>query len=151
LGFLWQLVLAMLPVALGAVLAFYFGTQHSTSAPATCTSITTRIANQLTAENDFRHGVWTFSSPTIFSGFSNQDARPSTGVRWLPNCTGVAVRCVRNGGAYRFENTIHAQLVQLTWKSWAQLDRGDWLPLASVGETTGLRQARLGLKSCTNA
>jgi hypothetical protein len=83
-----------------------------------------------------------------FPGFSNEDLRPAGAVRWLPNCTVVKVRCAQNGGSYGFINTIHDQQVQLNWRRWAQLDRGDWLPLSAVAESTGLRQPILGLSPC---
>lgn len=147
----WQLFLVLVPAAISAsvsVWAVLHETRTSQSAPATCAPNPSRRENQLTATNDARHGVWTFTSPRAFPGFSNDDERPPAGERWLPNCTVVDVRCVRDGGSYTFNNLVEGSPVQLTWRTWAQLEDGDWLPLAEVLETTGLREPSLGLPRC---
>ena len=115
--------------------------------PVTCT-IGAEPKNQLTAENDYRTGVWTFSSPAHFPGFSGEGERPAAGVRWLPNCTSITARCVRFGGNYEFTNRIASQERRLVWRTWIRLAAGDWLPAASVGETVGMRQPLLRLPAC---
>ncbi|HLX32617.1 MAG TPA: hypothetical protein VKR79_07600 [Gaiellaceae bacterium] len=149
---LYQLALALLPVFIAGV---FFTTKDvilvkgAAAAPATCAIDQAEPATQLTAENDFRHGVWSFSSPSSFPGFTDQTVRPSDGVEWLPNCRVVAVRCVKTGGRYGFVNQIGSQEVEMSWRLWVQLKDNSWLPLASVGETTGFRQPQLQLPRCS--
>lgn len=140
---------AAVAAAVGAAVSSSFIQSGSSKAvPATCAPSPTRVQNQLTTENDFRHGVWTFSSPQVFPGFTNENARPLGAAIWLPNCTTVTIKCARNGGRYTFINTVKDQQVRLTWRLWAQLADRSWLPLSDVAETTGLRQPLLGLPRC---
>jgi hypothetical protein len=107
-----------------------------------------RTTNVLTVEDDIYGGAWTQSDPLHPRAYPHS-RRPSNGVRWLPNCTRIAVRCARIAAPYHFKELINGAWTVITWKLWAQLKSRSWLRLADVAETTGINDpAQLGLRRC---
>lgn len=154
-------VIYLLPALAAAIVGggfssvvFLQGGDSSSPAKATSTGGTAPLCSfshtqgVLTVEDDYYLGAWTQSNPNDAVPYPKQ-AHPPNGVRWLPNCTTIQVKCVQNAAPYAFHQTLGGQSVVMTWKLWAHLRDDSWLRLADVAETLGLSDPRsLNLQAC---
>lgn len=119
------------------------GSGGSTTTVRSTATVTETISSRLgfTVENSVRGGVWSLASP-IASGFAPRGERPVNASRWLPNGDTVVARCARTGHPYQVEVEGEFQ----TWRWYAELVDGSWLPMGGIQETT--EDGSQGLELC---
>lgn len=139
-----QVTAGLTVLVIGVVLGLRVGgSGGSTTTVRSTATITETISSRLgfTVENSVRGGVWSLASP-ITSGFAPRGERPVNAHRWLPNGDTVVARCARTGHPYQVELEGEYQ----TWRWYAELEDGSWLPMGGIQQTT--EDGSQGLERC---